>query len=140
MMVQIVAVDANGQIDDSVKVYDFSLTRNVVQMMIALALLAWVMVAIANKYKKGIGVTSAPKGSQGLIEPVIIFVIDELAKPCLGEKKYKKYLPYLLTVFFFILINNLVGLIPGTANVTGNIAFTLVLVCYFICCNNVQQQ
>ncbi len=124
---QIVAVDSNGRIDNSVKVYDFSLTRNVVQMIIALALLVWVMVSIANKYKKGLGVTSAPKGSQGLIEPVIIFVTDELAKPCLGEKKYKKYLPYLLTVFFFILINNLVGLIPGTANVTGNIAFTLVL-------------
>lgn len=124
---QIVAVDANGHIDESVKVYDFSLTRNVVQMLIALALLVWVMVSIANKYKKGLGVTSAPKGNQSLLEPVIVFVIDELAKPCLGEKKYKKYLPYLLTIFFFILINNLVGLIPGTANVTGNIAFTLVL-------------
>ena len=124
---QIVATDANGQIDDTAKVYDFSLTRNVVQMIIALALLAWIMIAIANKYKKGLGVNSAPKGSQSLLEPVIVFVIDELAKPCLGEKKYKKYLPYLLTVFFFILINNLVGLIPGTANVTGNIAFTLVL-------------
>ncbi|MFT4155660.1 F0F1 ATP synthase subunit A [Parafilimonas sp.] len=124
---QIVAVNENGQVDEAVKVYDFSLTRNVVQMIIALTLLAWVMIAVANNYKKGIGVTSAPKGSQSLLEPVIIFVIDELAKPCLGEKKYKKYLPYLLTVFFFILINNLVGLIPGTANVTGNIAFTLVL-------------
>jgi len=124
---QIVPVDANGNIDTAAKVYDFSLTRNVVQMIIALALLVWIMVSIAGKYKRGLGVTSAPKGSQGLIEPVIIFVTDELAKPCLGEKKYKKYLPYLLTVFFFILINNLVGLIPGTANVTGNIAFTLVL-------------
>lgn len=124
---QIVAVDASGHIDETVKVYDFSLTRNVVQMILSLTLLVWVMVSIAKKYKKGIGVTSAPKGSQGLIEPVIVFVIDELAKPCLGEKKYKKYLPYLLTVFFFILINNLVGLIPGSANVTGNIAFTLVL-------------
>jgi F-type H+-transporting ATPase subunit a len=124
---QIVAVDSNGQIDDTVKVYDFSLTRNVVQMIIALTLLTWVMVSIAGKYKRGLGVNSAPKGSQSLIEPVIVFVTDELAKPCLGEKKYKKYLPYLLTVFFFILINSLVGLIPGTANVTGNIAFTLVL-------------
>jgi F-type H+-transporting ATPase subunit a len=57
---------------------------------------------------------------------VITFVRDEVAKPNLGTK-YEKYLPYLLTVFFFILINNLFGLIPGTANVTGNIAFTLVL-------------
>jgi F0F1-type ATP synthase, subunit a len=60
------------------------------------------------------------------MEPVINFVKDEVAKPNLGHK-YQKYLPYLLTVFFFILINNLVGLIPGTANVTGNIAFTFVL-------------
>jgi F-type H+-transporting ATPase subunit a len=71
-------------------------------------------------------VTTAPKGSQGLLEPVIIFIQDEVAKPNLGVK-YQKYLPYLLTVFFFILINNIVGLIPGTANVTGNIAFTFVM-------------
>ena len=84
------------------------------------------MLSIAKRYKSGQGITSAPKGAQSLLEPVIIFVQDEVAKPNLG-KKYKKYLPYILTVFFFILINNLVGLIPGTANVTGNIAFTFVL-------------
>lgn len=113
-------------VDNSVKVYDFSLTRNVVQMIIALALLIWIMTTIAKKYKKGQGVTSAPKGMQGLIEPVIIFVRDEVAKPNLGYKA-NSYLPYLLTIFFFILINNIFGLIPGTANVTGNIAFTLIL-------------
>jgi F-type H+-transporting ATPase subunit a len=123
---QIVAIDSNGQIDESVKVYDFSLTRNVVQMIIALALLVWVMLSIAKRYKSGQGITSAPKGAQSLLEPVILFVQDDIAKPNLGNK-YQKYLPYLLTVFFFILINNLVGLIPGTANVTGNIAFTFVL-------------
>jgi F-type H+-transporting ATPase subunit a len=123
---QIVAVRDNGNIDESVKVYDLSLTRNVVQMIIALALLVWVMISIAKKYQRGEGVNSAPKGSQSLLEPVIIFIKDEVAKPNLGPK-YQKYLPYLLTVFFFILFNNLVGLIPGTANVTGNIAFTLVL-------------
>lgn len=123
---QIVAVDGNGNIDESVKVYDFSLTRNVVQMIIALALLVWVMLSVAKRYKSGQGITTAPKGSQSLLEPVILFVKDEVAVPNLGNK-YQKYLPYLLTVFFFILINNLVGLIPGTANVTGNIAFTFVL-------------
>ncbi len=123
---QIVAVDANGNIDPAVKVYDFSLTRNVVQMIIALTLLVWVMLSIAKRYKKGQGITSAPKGAQSLLEPVILFVQDDVAKPNLGHK-YQKYLPYLLTIFFFILINNLVGLIPGTANVTGNIAFTFVL-------------
>src|SRR5438552_506103 len=123
---QIVAVNDSGELDSSVEVYDFSLTRNVVQMILALALLVWVMLSIAKKYKNGEGVNSAPKGSQSLLEPVIIFIKDEVAKPSLGHK-YQKYLPYLLTVFFFILINNLVGLIPGTANVTGNIAFTMVL-------------
>src|SRR5947199_3838537 len=60
------------------------------------------------------------------METLINFIRDEVAVPNLG-KKYKKYFPYLLTIFFFILINNLVGLIPGLANVTGNISFTLVL-------------
>jgi F-type H+-transporting ATPase subunit a len=113
-------------LDESVHVYDISLTKNVVQMFIALTLLVVLMLNIAAKYKKGQGVTSAPKGWQNAIEPVITFVRDEVAKPNLGGK-YKKYLPYLLTVFFFILINNLFGLLPGSANVTGNIAFTVVL-------------
>jgi F-type H+-transporting ATPase subunit a len=116
----------DGKLDESVKVYDFSLTRNVVQMIIALSLLLWIMLSIAKKYKSGQGVTSAPKGMQSLMEPVITFVRDEVARPNLAHKA-NKYLPYLLTVFFFILINNIFGLIPGTANVTGNIAFTVVL-------------
>ncbi|MEO8404858.1 MAG: F0F1 ATP synthase subunit A [Chitinophagaceae bacterium] len=122
----IMAVNDNNEPDKTVKVYDFSLTRNVVQMLLAMIFFTWLMLRIANRYKKGVGVTSAPKGSQSLMEPVITFVRDEVAKPNLGHKS-DKYLPYLLTVFFFILINNLFGLIPGSANVTGNIAFTAVL-------------
>lgn len=118
-------VTANGSNDETVKVYDFSLTRNVVQMLIALVILAVVMINIANKYKRN-GVHAAPSGFQNAIEPVITFVRDEVGKPNLGHK-YQKYMPYLLTVFFFILINNLIGLVPGSANVTGNIAFTMVL-------------
>jgi F-type H+-transporting ATPase subunit a len=112
--------------DPNEHVYDFSITKNVVQMLLALTILVVLLISVANKYKKGQGVTSAPKGWQNAIEPVITFVRDEVAKPNLGGK-YKKYLPYLLTVFFFILINNLFGLLPGSANVTGNIAFTVVL-------------
>ena len=123
---KIVALKEDGSVEESVKVYDLSLTRNVVQMMIALGILTWLMLSIAGAYKRGEGVTSAPKGKQNLLETVIIFVRDEVAKPNLGHK-YQKYLPYLLTTFFFILINNIFGLIPGTANVTGNIAFTIVL-------------
>lgn len=123
---KIIPLDANGNWDKSAKVYDLSLTRNVVQMILALAILCWVMISIAKRYKRGEGVTTAPKGAQNLLEPVITFVRDEVAKPNLGDK-YEKYLPYILTVFFFILINNIFGLIPGSANVTGNIAFTVVL-------------
>ena len=122
----ILAITDNGAIDESVRVYDISLTRNVVQMILALVFFTWIMLSIAKKYQSGQGVTSAPKGAQGLLEPVIIFVRDEVAKPNLG-KSYVKYLPFLLTIFFFILINNIFGLIPGSANVTGNIAFTVVL-------------
>jgi F-type H+-transporting ATPase subunit a len=123
---RVIPVTADGKYDPSVSVYDVSLTRNVVQMLLALTLLVWIMIAIAKRYKRGEGVKTAPKGMQNLIEPIITFVRDEVAKPNLGHK-YEKYLPYLLTVFFFILINNLFGLIPGSANVTGNIAVTVVL-------------
>lgn len=121
----IIAVDAQSLPLKDVKVYDFSLTRNVVQMLIALALLVWVLLSVAKRYKER-GEGKAPKGLQNLMEVLIIFIRDEIGKPNLGSK-YKKYMPYLLTVFFFILINSLVGLIPGTANVTGNIAFTATL-------------
>lgn len=121
---QIYQVDDNGIPLADAKVYDFSLTRNVTQMFLSLILLTWILVSMANKYK-GKGLGKAPTGMQNAIEPVITFVRDEVAKPNLGVK-HAKYLPYLLTVFFFILINNIFGLIPGSANVTGNIAFTLV--------------
>ena len=123
---KIFAVDASGSPDASVKVYDLSLGRNAVQMIISVILLIWIMNSIAGKYAKGQGVKTAPTGFQNAVEPVITFVRDEVGKSNLG-KRYEKYMPFLLTVFFFILINNLIGLIPGTANVTGNIAFTAVL-------------
>ncbi|MGH2553452.1 MAG: F0F1 ATP synthase subunit A [Chitinophagaceae bacterium] len=123
---KIIPIAVDGKWDRNVKLYDFSITRNVVQMFLALFILIWIMLVIAKKYRKGEGVTSAPKGVQNLIEPIVTFVRDEVAKPNLGAK-YEKYLPYILTLFFFILINNLFGLIPGSANVTGNIAFTIVL-------------
>jgi F-type H+-transporting ATPase subunit a len=111
-------------VEPGVTVYDFSLTRNVVQMLVALAILIWIMTSVASKYKGN--AHKAPTGMQNAIEPVITFIRDEVARPNLG-KKSDKFLPYLLTVFFFILINNIFGLIPAAANVTGNIAFTLVL-------------
>jgi F-type H+-transporting ATPase subunit a len=123
---KIFAVDASGKPDTSVRVYDLSLGRNAVQVIISVILLVWIMNGIAGKYRKGQGVKTAPSGFQNAVEPVITFVRDEVGKSNLGNK-YEKYMPFLLTVFFFILINNLLGLLPGTANVTGNIAFTAVL-------------
>ncbi|MBM3412376.1 MAG: F0F1 ATP synthase subunit A [Bacteroidetes bacterium] len=122
----IIPLDANGKYDPAVTYYDLSMTRNVVQMLLALIIFTVIMFRVAGRYKKGVGVTSAPQGSQSLLEPIITFVRDEVAKPNLGHK-YQRYLPFLLTVFFFILVNNIFGLIPGSANVTGNIAFTVVL-------------
>lgn len=114
-------------VDPNVTVYDLSLTRNVVQMFFAVVVLFLILSSVVKKYKKGIGIKSAPTGMQNVIEPIVTFIKDEVAVPNLGVKKYEKYLPFILTIFFFILINNIFGLIPGAANVTGNIAFTLVL-------------
>ncbi len=106
---------------------DFSISKNVFTMLLAGILLCAIFFSMAKAYKTRQG--QAPKGLQNFMEPVVSFIIDEVAKPMLGDK-YMKFLPYLLTVFFFILANNLLGLIPffpGGANVTGNIATTLVL-------------
>jgi F-type H+-transporting ATPase subunit a len=119
-------------VDPSVKVYDFSLTRNVVQMFLALILLVWLFVSVGQKYARN-GYKVAPSGAQGLLEPIIIFIRDEVGVPNLG-KNTDKYMPYLLTVFFFILLNVLFALLPGSANVVGNIAFTgsLALIAFLV--------
>ena len=123
---KIVAVDDAGNVDPAVKVYDLSLGRNAVQMIISVILLIWIMTGVAAKYNKGQGVKTAPGGFQNVIEPIVIFIRDEVGKTNLGDR-YEKYMPFLLTIFFFILVNALIGLIPGTANVVGNIAFTGML-------------
>lgn len=108
--------------------YDLSMTKNVVAMLFSMALMCWVFISVANTYKRN--PNSAPRGVQSLFEPIILFVKDEIAKPSIGEERYQRFLPFLLTVFFFIWINNMLGLvpiIPGGANVTGNIAITMVL-------------
>lgn len=109
------------------KIYDFSITKNTAAMMLSVLLLMFIFLAVARSYKANHG--KAPKGLQSFLEPLIIFIRDEVAKASIGPK-YEKYMPFLLTVFFFIWGNNLLGLIPifpGGANVTGNIAVTLVL-------------
>ncbi|MFD2999939.1 F0F1 ATP synthase subunit A [Pontibacter toksunensis] len=104
--------------------YDFSITKNVASLFISVVLLFAVFLTIASRYKKNAG--KAPRGIQSFFEPIIIFVRDDIAKGNIGPK-YERYMPYLLTVFFFIWFNNLLGLMPGGANLTGNIAVTLIL-------------
>ncbi len=116
-------IDEKGHIvaDDGSKFYDLSLSKVVIQMLFSALLMLLIFRAVAKRYKTP-NVT-APKGFQSAIEVVILFVRDEVARPMLG-KKADKYLPYLLSIFFFIWINNMLGLLPGSANVTGNIAIT----------------
>lgn len=110
---------------DGTPVYDFSITKNVLSMLISVVLLLVIMLNVAKKYKQR-GTMTAPSGFQNAVEPVITFVRDEVAKPNLGHKA-DRFMPLLLTFFFFIWINNLLGLLPGGANFTGNIAVTACL-------------
>jgi F-type H+-transporting ATPase subunit a len=109
---------------NNASVLDLSITKNVAMLFINAALLILLLTSVARSYKKNEG--KAPKGLQSFIEPVVLFVKNEIVKPNIGPK-YEKFLPYLLTLFFFILFGNLLGLLPGAANLTGNIAVTLVL-------------
>ncbi len=124
---KIVKFNDDGTINSDFKYLDLSITKNVLALFISIALLLWIFLTVANNYKKN-GV-SAPKGLARFLEPIILFVRDDIVRPSLKERS-DKYMPYLMTLFFFIFINNLVGLIPifpGGANLTGNIAITLVL-------------
>ena len=107
--------------------FDISITKNIAALFFSIFIILLIFLKIANSYKEN--PIAAPRGIQSLFEPVILFVRDEIAKPSIG-KRYEQFMPYLLTVFFFIWINNMLGLIPlfpGGANVTGNIAVTMVL-------------
>lgn len=111
--------------EDGAKIIDFSITKNVLSMIFSVIILLVLMTNVAKKYKKN-GSMTAPTGFQNALEPIIGFIRDEVGKPNLGHK-HTKFMPLLLTVFFFIWINNLLGLLPGGANFTGNIAVTACL-------------
>jgi F-type H+-transporting ATPase subunit a len=126
---KIVSVNEAGGIDAKNLPLDFSMTKTVIGMLAAALIGMWLFISLSRSYKKtGI---SHPKGIQSFLEPAVLFVRDDIAIPNIGEHHYEKYMPYLLSVFFFILINNVMGLIPFPppfgANVTGNIALTFVL-------------
>ncbi|MFT4785355.1 MAG: F-type H+-transporting ATPase subunit a [Cyclobacteriaceae bacterium] len=111
-------------LSDGGKVLDLSISKNVLFLFINAGIMLLIFSAVARGYKKNKG--RAPKGIQSFFEPIIIFVRDEIVKPNIGPK-YEKYLPYMLTLFFFIWFGNILGLMPGAANLTGNIAVTAVL-------------
>lgn len=112
----------------NVKPLDFSITKNVLSLVFGATLILIVMSSVARFYKKNGAV--APRGLAKFIEPLILMVRDDVAKSNIDKHKYQKYVPYLLTIFFFIFFNNLLGLvpiIPGGANLTGNITVTFFL-------------
>ncbi len=111
-------------LDNGDHVLDFSITKNVFFLFINSTILILVFLSVARGYKKNEG--RAPRGIQSFFEPIIVYVRDEMVKPNIGPK-YEKFLPYLLTLFFFIWFGNLLGLLPAAANLTGNIAVTLLL-------------
>ncbi len=121
-------LNANGSVNEEAKLYDFSITKNVATLLLCTFLICIMFLSVARKYKTS-GQNSAPKGLQSFLEPLILFVRDDIAKPNIGPK-YTKFMPLLLTIFFFVWFINMFGLIPffpGGANLSGNIAFTMVL-------------
>jgi len=119
--------DDKSAFNFSARPLNFSITKHVFSMLLSVIVLFLIFFAVARSYNKN---KMAPKGLAGFMEPLIVFVRDDIARPNIGEKKYAKFMPYLLTIFFFIWINNVFGLIPFfpfSSNLTGNIYFTFVL-------------
>lgn len=135
---KIYKTDENGTLNfdehhhpTNAKPLDFSMTKGVVTIILASILLILMFTSLAKSYTKNNGVAS---GFGRFLEPLVIFIRDEIAIPNIGEKHYKKYMSYLLTIFFFVWLLNLLGLTPLGVNVTGNIAvtFSLALITYLI--------
>ena len=106
------------------KPLDFSITKNVIMIFMVFLIMFVMFSRMAKKYKSNKGM---PKGMGRFLEPIVLYVRDDIAIPNIGEKHYKRYMSYLLTVFFFVWIVNLFGLTPIGMNVTNNIAVTLCL-------------
>ena len=127
-----------GPSGEEIRPLDLSITKNVAGLMFHSVLLVLLVLLTARWYKKHDAREEAPTGFAGVMEMMITMVEDDIIKECIG-KEYKRYSPYLLTAFFFIFINNLMGIVPffpGGANITGNIAITFVLaMCTFFAVN-----
>ncbi|HBO75199.1 MAG TPA: ATP synthase F0 subunit A [Marinilabiliales bacterium] len=139
---KIYAVTSEGMVFDehehpiNPKPLDFSITKNVASLLFSALFLLLIFIPMARKYKKG---NLVPSGLQGFLEPIVLFIKEDIAIPNIGEHKFHRFLPYLLTVFFFIWINNMLGLVPffpGGANLTGNIAVTMTLAVFTLIITN----
>lgn len=108
----------------NVKPLDLSITKNVVMIGITGLLMLWLFSSLAKSYAKNNGI---PKGVGRFFEPIVLYIRDDIARPNIGEKRYKKYMPFLLTIFFFVWFLNMFGITPLGVNVTGNIAITFAL-------------
>ncbi|MEO0527051.1 MAG: F0F1 ATP synthase subunit A [Bacteroidota bacterium] len=123
-----VTMDAEGHPENAVRPLDFSITKNVFSMFLSIIVILLLFMTAARSYKKS--ASNMPSGIGKFLEPIIVFIRDEVAIPNIGEKKHHRYMPFLLTLFFFIWINNIFGLIPFfpfSSNLSGNIAFTMTL-------------
>jgi len=113
--------------------YDLSITKNIASMMMSVLILLPIALIAVRKYESNR--SYIPRGFWGLLEMLICFVRDEIAIPNIGTHHYKRFMSYLLSIFFFICLNNLMGLLPGAANVTGNISVTFTLACFTLAIN-----
>jgi F-type H+-transporting ATPase subunit a len=123
-----VSFDKDHHATNALRPLDFSITKNVFSMFLSITVILLIFLTAARSYKKSSN--GLPSGIGRFMEPIVLFIRDEVAIPNIGEKKYLTYMPFLLTLFFFIWINNVIGLIPFfpfSSNLSGNIAFTLTL-------------
>ena len=121
-------LNAEHHPENAERPWDISITKNVFSMFLSIIIILLIFLSSARSYKKS--TLGMPSGIGKLVEPIIVFVRDEIAIPNIGAKKYHKYMPFLLTLFFFIWINNLIGIIPFfpfSSNLSGNITFTMAL-------------
>jgi F-type H+-transporting ATPase subunit a len=129
---KIYKTDAEGTITEdektghptNVRPLDFSITKTVVSIFAAALLMFWLFSSLAKSYAKNGGIAS---GAGRIFEPLVVYIRDEVAIPNIGEKHYKKYMSYLLTIFFFVLFLNIFGLTPLGINATGNLTITFSL-------------
>ena len=123
-----ITLDKESHPTNASRPMDFSITKNVFSMFLSMTILLLIFIVAGRSYRKSS--SNMPSGIGRFMEPIIVFIRDEVAIPNIGEKKHHKYMPFLLTLFFFIWINNVIGLIPFfpfSSNLSGNISFTLTL-------------